>query len=69
MEASGSWSVEEPSETGDAEGTFLGAGAEGGRLVVVGRRAGRGGAVGTAKVVLRGGGGSAAGVAAGDGAT
>ena len=67
--ASESWSDEEPSEAGDAEETFLGAGAEGGRLVVEGRRAGRGGAVGIAKVVLRCEGGSVAGVAAGDGAT
>ena len=36
MEASESWSDEEPSEAGDAEEVFLGLGAGGGRLVVEG---------------------------------
>ena len=58
--ASESWSDEEPSEAGDAEGAILRAGAGESRLVVGGRRAVRGGAVGTAKVELRCGGGSAA---------
>ena len=60
VEASESWSDEEPSEADDAEGAFLRAGAVESRLVVGGRRAVRGGAVGTAKVVLRCEGGSAA---------
>ena len=59
MEASESWSDEEPSEAGDAESAVLGAGTAGERFQLVGRRAAGGGAVGIAKVILRGGGGSA----------
>ncbi len=69
VEASESWSDEEPSEAGDVEGTVLGARKAGGRIMLVDRRAVGGGAVGIAKVVLRGGGGSAVVVLAGDGAT
>jgi hypothetical protein len=69
VEASESWSDEEPSEAGDAGGAIFRAGAAGSRLVVGGRRVTRGSAVGTAKVELRCGRGSAAAGTAGDGAT
>ena len=69
VEASESWSDEEASEAGDAKGAMFGAGAVGRRRVVWGRRAAQGGAVGTAKVELRCGRGSAAACTAWDGAT
>ncbi len=69
VEASESWSDEEPSEAGDDESTVFGAKKADGRFMLVGRRAVEGGAVGIAKVVLRGGGGSAVVVLAGEGAT
>jgi hypothetical protein len=70
VEASESWSEEDPSEAGEAESAELGAGGAGGRCGPLERRGGRGGAVGTAKVVLRGGGGGGGiAAAAEDGAT
>ena len=69
VEASESWSDEDPSEAGEAESTVLGAGEAYGRCAPAGRRGGGSGAVGTAKVVLRGGGGSAVAAGVGDGAT
>ena len=69
VEASESWSDEDPSEAGEAESAVLGAGEADGRCVPVERRARGSGAVGTAKVVLRGGGGRAVVAAAEEGAT
>ena len=70
VEASESWSDEDPSETGEAESAEFVAGEAYGRCVLRERRAGGSGAVGTATVVLRGGGRSGAvATAAGDGAT
>jgi len=69
VEASESWSDEEASEAGDARRAMFGAGAVERRLVVGGRRAARGGAVGTAKEELRCGRGRAAAWTAWDGAT
>jgi hypothetical protein len=55
VEASDSWSEEDPSEAGEAESAVRGAGGAHGRRKPAGRRGGGSGAVGTAKVVLRGG--------------
>ena len=60
VEASDSWSDEDPSEAGEAEGAEFGAGEAYGRCVPMERRAGGRGAVGTAKVELLGGGGGCA---------
>ena len=69
MEASESWSDEEPSEAGDDESAIFGARKAGGCFMLVGRRAVVGSAVGIAKVELRGGGGGAVVVVADEGAT
>ena len=53
VEASDSWSEEDPSEAGEAESDVRGAGGGHGRRKPAGRRGGGGGALGTAKVVLR----------------
>ena len=53
VEASDSWSEEDPSEAGEAESDVRGAGGGHGRRETAGRRGGGGGALGTAKVVLR----------------
>ena len=53
VEASDSWSEEDPSEAGEAESVVRGAGGAHGRRRTAGRREGGGGALGTAKVVLR----------------
>ncbi len=57
VEASESWSDEEPSEAGEVEDKGHGAGAAGVRLRPGGRRVAVGGAEGIAKVVLSCGGG------------
>jgi hypothetical protein len=53
VEASDSWSEEDPSEAGEAESAVRGAGGAHGWRKPAGRRGGGGGALGTAKVVLR----------------